>query len=137
MKKSIKGRQVVMILSKTNRVQDIYLDRGQHKKKCYLVNVGNQVDSDFISGTGDFLFFLNEQFPASFYYFRLFNTVDNKQMFIIIFLDDWIRAVDLWHQKQLLSQLCHNNCPRIFVVTHTLHASDAVALKLEAKATPV
>ena len=54
----------------------------------------------------------NGPFPASFFlYFRLFNIVDRKQMFNLIFADGWIRTVDLWYRKQLLYQLSHNHCP--------------------------
>ena len=34
-----------------------------------------------------------------FLYFRLFNTVDSKQMFNINLADDWIRTVDLWYRS--------------------------------------
>ena len=43
-----------------------------------------------------------------FLYFRLFNTVENKQMFNISFVNDWIRTADLWFWKQPLYQLSHH-----------------------------
>ena len=49
-----------------------------------------------------------------FIYFRLFNTVDSKQvykMFNINFTYDWIRTADLWYWKQSLYQLSHNHFP--------------------------
>ena len=42
-----------------------------------------------------------------FFFFRLFNTVDSKQMFNINFADDWIRSADLWYWKRPLYQLSH------------------------------
>ena len=50
-------------------------------------------------------------FPASFSFFRLFNTADCKQMFNINFSNVWILTADLWHWKQPLYQLSHNHCP--------------------------
>ena len=35
-----------------------------------------------------------------FLYFLLFNTVNSKQMFNIIFADDWIQTADLWYWKR-------------------------------------
>ena len=46
-----------------------------------------------------------------FLYFRLFNSVDNKEMYIVNFADDWIRTAEVWYWKRLLYQLCHNHCP--------------------------
>ena len=46
--------------------------------------------------------------PTSFSLFSSFQyTGDSKQMFNIIFADDWIRTADLWYWKQLLYQLSH------------------------------
>ena len=42
-----------------------------------------------------------------FIYFRHFKTVDSKQMFNLIFVDDWIWTADLRFQKQPLYQLSH------------------------------
>ena len=44
------------------------------------------------------------------FYFRLFNTVDSKQMFKN-FADDSIRTADIWYWKQPIYQLSHNHCP--------------------------
>ena len=33
-------------------------------------------------------------------------------MFNLIFADDWIRTMDLWHRKQSLYQLSYNHCPK-------------------------
>ena len=48
-------------------------------------------------------------------YFRLFNTVDNKQvnqqMFKYKFADDWSQTPDLWYQKRPLYQPSHNHFP--------------------------
>ena len=41
--------------------------------------------------------------------FRLFKTVDSKQMFNINFADDWIRSADLWYRKRPLYQLSQNH----------------------------
>ena len=50
--------------------------------------------------------------PALFFlYLRLFNSVEIKQMFNIIFANDWNRTVDLWYWKRPLYQLSHNHCP--------------------------
>ena len=49
-------------------------------------------------------------------YFRLFNTIGSKQMFHIMFANDWIRTADIWCQKQLLYQLSHNHCPLLAAV---------------------
>ena len=46
-----------------------------------------------------------------FRYFRIFDSVDSKQMFNIKFARELIRTVDLWCQKQPLYQLGHNHCP--------------------------
>ena len=46
-----------------------------------------------------------------FIYFRLFNTVDRKQMLYINFVNDWIRTLDLWYHKRPLYQLSHYHCP--------------------------
>ena len=43
------------------------------------------------------IYILNRPFQASFFiYFRLFNTVDSKQMPGISFENNWIQTVDLW-----------------------------------------
>ena len=48
-----------------------------------------------------------------FLYFRLFDTVDSKQMFNIKFPDDWIRTKDLWYWKRLLYQLSYQPLHKI------------------------
>ena len=48
-----------------------------------------------------------------FLYFRLFNTVDSKQMFNKKFAEDQIRTADLWCRKQPLYQPIHNHCPKV------------------------
>ena len=45
--------------------------------------------------------------------FRLFNTVDSKQMVKINFAHDGIRTAYLWCRKQPLCQLSHNHCPTV------------------------
>ena len=64
------------------------------------------------------MFFKVAHFWPLFIYFRLFNKVDNKQvnkqMFNLIFADDWSRTVDRWNQKQLLYQLSHNHYPILY-----------------------
>ena len=45
-----------------------------------------------------------------FLYFRLFNSVESKQMFNINYANDWIRTMDLWCQ----------NCCLTWTVRHTL-----------------
>ena len=40
-------------------------------------------------------FVLNGLFPAYFFFFRLFNTVESQQLFNIIFANEWIRTADL------------------------------------------
>ena len=45
-----------------------------------------------------------------FLYFRIFNTVDSKQMFNINFADTWIRTTGLWYRKWPLYQLSYNHC---------------------------
>ena len=62
--------------------------------------------------------FLKGPFSASFSLFRLFNTVDRKQMFNINIANDWIQTADLWYQKELLYELSHNHCPFIGYFTH-------------------
>ena len=47
-----------------------------------------------------------------FLYFRLFNTVDSKQMFKLNFADDWILTADLWYCKWPLYQLSHTTAPQ-------------------------
>ena len=57
-------------------------------------------------------FYAKKAIPGLFFlYFRLFNTVDRKQMFRRNFADDWIRTADLRYRKQPLYQLSHNHCP--------------------------
>ena len=46
-----------------------------------------------------------------FLYFRLFNTVNSKQVFNVIFANVWSQTVSLWYWKRLLYQYSHNNCP--------------------------
>ena len=61
-----------------------------------------------------FYSFLKWAIPGLFFFifvFSNFDTVDSKQMFNIIFADDWIRTADLWNQKRPLYQLSHNHCP--------------------------
>ena len=48
-----------------------------------------------------------------FLYFRLFNSVDRKQLFNIKLADGWIRTVDLWFWKRPLYQMSHTHCPSI------------------------
>ena len=55
--------------------------------------------------------FRNGQFPISFLYFRLCNTVDSKQMSNINFADYGIRTADIWYRKHPLFQLSHNHRP--------------------------
>ena len=46
-----------------------------------------------------------------FLYFRLFNTVDSKQMVNINFAYDWSQTANLWYWKQPLYHMSHNHCP--------------------------
>ena len=45
-----------------------------------------------------------------FLYFRFFR-YSWQWTYNINFADDWFRTADLWSQKRLLYQLCHNLCP--------------------------
>ena len=45
-----------------------------------------------------------------FLYFRLIR-YSWQWTYNINFADDWFRTADLWSQKRLLYQLCHNLCP--------------------------
>ena len=56
----------------------------------------------------------NWAIPGLFFlYFRLFNTVDSKQMFDKSFANDWIRTADLWCRRRPLYQLSNNQCLNI------------------------
>ena len=91
-----------MILSISNDNKNI----GSRSNEVILVG------SNDIRPTGFISFFQKWAIPGLFFlYFRLFNTVDSKQMFNINFADDWIRTVDLWYWKRPLYQLSHNHCP--------------------------
>ena len=62
--------------------------------------------------------------------FRLFNTVDSKQMVNITFADDWIQAWDLWYLKRLPYQLSHKPLPNFAIFTIGGH-SCSFYLRLE------
>ena len=48
--------------------------------------------------------------------FRLFNSVNIKQLFNKSFANDWIRTTDLWCWRRLLYQLSHNHCPSTVIL---------------------
>ena len=65
----------------------------------------------FQDNTGTRMMILRDHSWPLFLYFRLFNTVDSKQMFNKIFANGHIQTADLWHQKRPLYQLSHNHWP--------------------------
>ena len=56
--------------------------------------------------------FLHRTFPASFFFFRVFQySLYYNWQKVSKIADDWIRTADLWLWKRLLHQLRHNHCP--------------------------
>ena len=70
----------------------------------------NQVLAVLVTGHWNRPFKKVGYYQTLFLCFRLFDTVDSKQIFDIIFADDWIQTTDLWYQKRPLFQLSHNHC---------------------------
>ena len=56
------------------------------------------------------------------HYFRLFNTVYNKQIFNTKIANDWIRTADLWYRKQPLYQLSQAQQQPIYSSFYTVYA---------------
>ena len=78
---------------------------------CLMSVIVNQND-DVVNKTKQDTDRTRSLFFIFFLYFRLFNTVESKQMFNIIFVaDDWIRTADLWCQKGPLYQMSHHYYP--------------------------
>ena len=62
-----------------------------------------------LKNTSSFFLLKMDHSGHLFLYFRLFNSVDSKQMFNINNADDWIQTSDLWYRKWRFSQVSNNH----------------------------